>query len=140
MRRTSTTAAWKLAAMSATWLSVKFSIPLVVYGENINYEYGGKQRKETYSAKDQINNDVAGDIPWNNLIDDSVSVKDLSLCIYPSIEEIEHTKLDPIYLSYFMRWSSYKSYLFAKKRGFKDLTHEWKREHHIEDFDRYVCT
>jgi len=117
-------------------MAIKFSIPLVVYGENISYEYGGKQREETYSAKDQINNDAAGDIPWNELVDDLISMKDISLCVYPSLEEIEYAKLDPIYLSYFMRWNSYKSYLFAKKRGFKDLTHEWKREHHVEDFDQ----
>jgi len=117
-------------------MAIKFKIPLVVYGENISYEYGGEQREETYSAKDQINNDVAGDIPWNKLVDDSISMKDLSLCVYPTLEEIEHVSFEPIYLSYFIRWSSYKSYLFAKKRGFKDLTHEWKREHHIEDFDQ----
>ena len=33
-----------------------------------------------------------------------------------------------------MRWSSYKNYLFAKSRGFRDLSHEWRRSHHIEDF------
>ena len=44
--------------------------------------------------------------------------------------------IDPIYLSYFVRWSSWNNYLFAKKRGFQDLSHEWKRQHHIEDFDQ----
>ncbi|MEN6348191.1 MAG: N-acetyl sugar amidotransferase [Syntrophomonas sp.] len=117
-------------------MAVKFQIPLVVYGENINYEYGGEQRKETYSAKEQINNGVASDIPWEELLDDNISMKDLSLCLYPSQEDTAAINLDPIYLSYFVRWSSYKNYLFAKKRGFRDLTHEWKREHHIEDFDQ----
>lgn len=117
-------------------MALKFGIPLVVYGENINYEYGGKQRKETYSAKEQIYNDVAGEIPWDELLDDGISMKDLSFCVYPSKEEIANAKLEPIYLSYFVRWNSYRNYLFAKKRGFRDLTHEWKREHHIEDFDQ----
>jgi len=35
-----------------------------------------------------------------------------------------------------VRWNSYKNYLFAKKRGFQDLTHEWRREHTFEDFDQ----
>ena len=117
-------------------MAVKFGIPLVVYGENISYEYGGEQREETYSAKNQINNGVASDIPWEELLDDTVTMKDLSLCIYPSIEAAEAINLDPIYLSYFTRWSSYHNYLFAKKRGFMDLTHEWRREHHVEDFDQ----
>lgn len=117
-------------------MAVKFQIPLVIYGENINYEYGGEQRKETYSAKDQINNGVAPNIPWNELVDDTISMKDLSLCVYPSLEEIEAVDLDPIYLSYFVRWSSYNNYVFAKKRGFRDLVHEWRREHTFEDFDQ----
>lgn len=117
-------------------MAVKFQIPLVVYGENINYEYGGEQRKETYSALDQINNGVASDIPWEELLDDSISMKDLSLCVYPSPEKTEAIGLDPMYLSYFVRWNSYNNYLFSKKRGFRDLTHEWRREHTFEDFDQ----
>jgi N-acetyl sugar amidotransferase len=117
-------------------MAIKFSIPLVVYGENINYEYGGAQRKETAFAYDQIDNDVAGDIPWGELVDEDVLMKELSLCVYPSKDSIEATKLVPIYLSYFVRWNSYNNYLFASKRGFRDLTHEWKRRHHIEDFDQ----
>jgi hypothetical protein len=40
----------------------------------------------------------------------------------PLTEELE--KLDPMYVSYFIPWNSYSNYQFAKKRGFKDLTHE----------------
>lgn len=112
----------------------KFNTPLLVYGENINYEYGGEQRVETYSARDQVENGVASAIPWEELLDEQVQMKELSLCEPPSMEELK--KLEPIYLSYFVRWSSYKNYVFAKKNGFKDLTHEWRREHTFEDFDQ----
>ncbi|MGE5418051.1 MAG: N-acetyl sugar amidotransferase [Acidobacteriota bacterium] len=117
-------------------MALKFQIPLVIYGENINYEYGGDQRVETYSAKDQIRNGVASDIPWEELLDDVVTMKDLSLCVYPSDEESEKVGLEPIYLSYFWRWNSYQNHLLAKKLGFRTLHHEWHREHHAEDFDQ----
>lgn len=117
-------------------IAIKFSIPLIVYGENVNYEYGGHQREETYSAEDQVNNGVAADIPWGELLDKDISMKDLSLCVYPSGEEIRKEGLEPIYLSYFIRWNSYNNYIFAKSRGFRDLTGEWRRRHHIEDFDQ----
>ena len=116
-------------------MALKFQTPLLVYGENISYEYGGQQREETYSAREQINNGVASEIDWNELIDDNTSLKDVTLCNPPSTEELNH-KLDPIYLSYYLRWSSYKNYIFAKQNGFKDLTHEWKRSHHVEDYDQ----
>ncbi|MGE5380680.1 MAG: N-acetyl sugar amidotransferase [Methylocystaceae bacterium] len=117
-------------------MAIKFNTPLVVYGENINYEYGGEQRQETYSAKQQINNGVASEMPWDELLATGVTMKDLALCKNPSEEEIENAQLEPIYLSYFMRWNSYNNYLFAQKRGFSDLTNEWRRSHHIEDFDQ----
>ena len=35
-----------------------------------------------------------------------------------------------------MPWNSVKNYEFAKKRGFHDLSHEWNRSHHVENFDQ----
>lgn len=58
----------------------------------------------------------------------------MSLTIAPTKEEIN--KLEPIYLSYFVEWNSYFNYIFAKKRGFHDLTHEWKRTMTSENFDQ----
>lgn len=117
-------------------MALKFQIPLVVYGENISYEYGGNQKDETYSANDQIFNGVASDISWSELIEEGISMKDLNLCVFPEKNELESLNFNSIYLSYFVKWNSYKNYLFAKKRGFCDLTHEWIREHHIENFDQ----
>ena len=117
-------------------MALRFNISLIVYGENVSYEYGGLQRQETYSAKEQIKNGVASDIPWDELIDENITFRDLGLCEYPEKDEIEKAKLEPIFLSYFVRWNSYNNYIFAKKRGFRDLKHEWERTHHIEDFDQ----
>ncbi|MBS1468063.1 MAG: N-acetyl sugar amidotransferase, partial [Subdoligranulum sp.] len=43
---------------------------------------------------------------------------------------------DPFYMSYFVPWNSYKNYQIAKEHGFHDLTHEWDRTHHAENFDQ----
>ncbi|AVK82793.1 N-acetyl sugar amidotransferase [Lysinibacillus sp. B2A1] len=115
-------------------IAAKFNIPLIIYGENISYEYGGKERVETYSAKNQINNGVASDIPFEQLVDDEISINDLTFCQAPEQEVLN--KIEPIYLSYFVRWNSYANYIFAKKNGFKDLSHEWQREHTFENFDQ----
>jgi N-acetyl sugar amidotransferase len=115
-------------------IAVKFNIPLVVYGENISYTYGGPNAKETYSAIEQIYNGVASGIDLKELIDEEVSFNDVVFFDPPSYEEL--SKLEPIYLSYFLSWNSYRNYIFAKSRGFHDLTHEWKRTHNIEDFDQ----
>lgn len=115
-------------------MAVKFNTPLLVYGENVAYEYGGNNAIETYSAKDQINNGVGSGIPTEELFIEGVTLKDLIFFEPPKQENLD--KLDPIYLSYFVKWNSFNNYNIAKKHGFHDLTHEWNRTHHIENFDQ----
>ncbi len=116
-------------------MALKFNTPLLVYGENVSYEYGGWGYEETYSAREQVNNGVASDIDYGELCRiDGIDEKVLSLIKAPSTEEL--MKLDPMYVSYFVPWNSYSNYLLAKKRGFHDLEHEWDRSHHIENFDQ----
>lgn len=116
-------------------MALKFNTPLLVYGENVNYEYGGVGAEDTYSAREQINNGAASDVAESELIEKTgITKKDMFGLFAPSEDEIG--SLDPIYISYFLPWNSVANYHFAKKHGFHDLTHEWRRTHHIEDFDQ----
>lgn len=115
-------------------MSLKFNTPLLVYGENVSYEYGGTDAIETYSAKEQINNGVACGIPFDEILSTGVKEKELNFFSVPRSSEIE--TLEPIYLSYFVEWNSFKNYEIAKKNGFHDLTHEWERTNHVEQFDQ----
>lgn len=116
------------------WMALKFNTALLVYGENVSYEYGGGDNIETYSARDILSNGVASDIDINELIQAGLSNNDLYLTLAPSLDEIG--RLDPIYLSYFTPWNSYSNYNFAKSRGFHDLSHEWDRSMCAENFDQ----
>lgn len=116
-------------------MASKFNTPLLVYGENVSYEYGGTDANESYSAREQLNNGVASGIDENELISKAgVSPADLFLTRAPEQDILD--SLNPIYISYFVPWNSVSNAEFAKKHGFHDLTHEWKRTHHVEDFDQ----
>ena len=116
-------------------MALKFNTPLLVYGENVSYEYGGNTAVDTYSAKEQLKNGVASDVDNQELINKAnVSEKDLFLTKAPGKDELD--RLDPIYISYYLSWNSVANYEFAKKHGFHDLEHEWKRTHHVENFDQ----
>lgn len=119
-------------------MALKFNTPLLVYGENVSYEYGGSDAIETYSAKEILSNGVASDIPIKELLSEEIREKDLYLTKAPTKEAIN--TLDPIYLSYFIEWNSYKNYIFAKSRGFHDLEHEWNRTMTAENFDQIDST
>ena len=116
-------------------MALKFNTPLLVYGENISYEYGGADAVETYSARGLINNGVASDIDFVELCRlDGIDEKVLAMTKAPDAEELN--KLDPMYVSYFVPWNSVANYQFAKKHGFHDLMHEWDRTQTIENFDQ----
>ena len=115
-------------------MAQRFNTPLLVYGENISHEYGGANSIETFSAKDQIDNGVASGISLFEILASGVSSNDLNLFEPPIANEL--CKINPIYLSYFVPWNSYSNYVFAKSRGFHDLSHEWERSHHVEQFDQ----
>lgn len=115
-------------------MASKFNTPLLVYGENVSYEYGGSDYEETYSARNQINNGAASDIADEELLAIGVDAKTLSMLKPPASDEMQ--KLDPIYISYFQPWNSYSNYIFARSRGFHDLEHEWDRRHRVENFDQ----
>ncbi len=116
-------------------MSDMYNTPLLVYGENVSYEYGGVNDEETYSAKAQLENGVASGIDEQELIQNAgVTAKELYFTRAPKPEIIN--RLQPIYLSYFVGWNSFGNYEFAKKHGFHDLSHEWDRSHHVENFDQ----
>jgi len=117
-------------------VAIAFGIPFIVYGENVNYEYGGIQTEETYSAINQINNLVVKPIDWEFWLDEEIKMKDLNPAIYPSQEEIKKARLDPIYLSYFIPWDGYENYKLATKFGFKSLEGEWKRVGVLDNYEQ----
>ena len=117
-------------------VAIRLGIPLVVYGENINYEYGGEQTDETPSALEQIHNNVARHVAWGVWLDDEISMKDLNPLIYPTAEEITNAGLEPIYLSYFTPWDGYEHYQWAMTRGWRPLDEEWQREGLCENYDQ----
>lgn len=117
------------------YFAVKFRIPLVVYGENVSYEYGGVDDEETYSAREQIFNGVAPEFDLTEL-SRKLDIPMESLGILGAFTREELDFLDPIYLSYFVEWNAIKNYEFAKTRGFRSLEHEWDRTNQIENFNQ----
>lgn len=116
-------------------MALKLKIPLVVYGENISYEYGGAQ-KESPLAYEQINNEAVKPLDIKEWLDFGMNADDFIPLQYPDPEKVK-AKLTPIYLSYFLRWSGYDNMQLAKRHGFRTLEAEgWNREGFIENYDQ----
>ena len=117
-------------------MAIRLGIKLLVYGEDVNYVYGGKYDNEKASAKEIMLNDVVKPI-WKEWFEDGqLSEKDLESARMPTNEEIEKFGLEPIYLSYFVPWDSHHNFEVAKRWGFKQLLHEYQREGTIEEYNQ----
>lgn len=117
-------------------MSIDLGIKLLVYGEDVNYTYGGKFDDEKSSAKEIMLNDVVKPI-WKECLEEGeISEKDISAAKIPTKEKIEESELEPIYLSYFIPWDTHHNFEVAKRWGFKQLLNEYEREGTIEQYNQ----
>jgi N-acetyl sugar amidotransferase len=117
-------------------MAMKLGIKLLVYGENVNYSYGGTYCEDTPSAMLQPLNDVVKPVREIWLEKYAISEKELESSRQPSTEECTKFGLDPIYLGYFVPWDSHHNYEVAKRWGFKHLGHEYVREGTLEQYNQ----
>ena len=117
-------------------MTMKLGLHLLVYGENVNYAYGGEYDFETPSAMMQPLNDVVKPV-WDKWLEDrQITEKELESARQPSLEECEKAGLDPIYLGYFVPWDSHHNYEVARRWGFRHLAHEYEREGTLEQYNQ----
>lgn len=115
------------------------NIPLVIFGENAAYTYG-TTKEDNYSAKKYIEagHSAAGEKLSTEITDfwseRGIPMKEMNAIIPPPPEQLEKVKPEAIFMSYFVPWDDEHNYGIAKRYGFKDLHHEWKREGCIEDY------
>jgi len=117
-------------------MAMQLGVKLLVYGENINYTYGGITNEDTPSAMLQPYNGVVQDYLKDWLEEGGLTEQDFAYTRPPSIDECKKFGLEPIYLSYFVPWNSRHNYEVAKRWGFRHLEHEHIREGFIENYDQ----
>lgn len=111
-------------------LASQLGIPLVFYGENVSYEYGGVQNEESPSAKKQVLNTVALDVLPEITECAGVPRETLNQYFYnPSVA------VNPQYLSYYFPWSGSRNLLVAEAHGFQALCY-WDRKGYVENYDQ----
>jgi N-acetyl sugar amidotransferase len=117
-------------------MAINLDLKLLVYGENVNHAYGGKDSEETPSAIKQRENNVVKPI-WEKWFENGeISENELKSVRQPSYEECQENELESIYLSYYVPWDAFHNYKVAKRWGFHHLGHEYQREGSLTNFDQ----
>ena len=104
--------------------AVKMNIPLIIWGENPQQEYGGPNLD---SVKNRVLNrkwlEEFGGLLGNRIQDmegvNGISIKDLTPYYYPSDEEIERVGVTGVFLGHYFFWDARKQLEIVKKHGFK---------------------
>ena len=133
--------------------ALSYKIPLILYGENPQIEYGGpKKSLSNYDLNRKWMEEFGGLIGLR--VSDLIEIygftkKELSIYIYPSAEELNQFKIKSIFLGYFEKWDSIRNYQTAKKNGFKEYKNDLEGcyfnfekidnyQHGIHDYFKYL--
>jgi N-acetyl sugar amidotransferase len=104
-------------------IAVQLGVPLIVWGENSQNEYGGpaaaaennvltRRWLEEFGGLLGLRvSDLAGQV--------EITQRDLIQYTYPSDEELQRVGVTGIFLGYYMPWDGYGNALFAQAHGFE---------------------
>ena len=115
-------------------IAMKFGIRLNFKGEDSAFIYGGSTAENKSALKKLFHN--INDFNINFWLKRGAKNEELNSILPPTKEELDRWNPEAYFLSYFVPWSSISNLKIARRYGFVDLSHEWKREGCIEDFEQ----
>ena len=96
-----------------------YEVPLVVWGEDIAFEFGGLQRQESKPSAIAIDkSDLIKAKTIHDWLDDDVSERDIFFYKYPDYQLLEEAGIKSVYLGHFLWWYGRRNYEVVKERGF----------------------
>ncbi len=102
-------------------IAVKFAIPLVIWGENAAFEYGGTDEEKTGFVLDdkwKKNFGVTHGTTAEDWVSETLSEKELTAYFGPTDKEINNAGVLAIFLGYYLKWDVENSLKFSLENGF----------------------
>jgi pseudaminic acid biosynthesis-associated methylase len=100
-------------------IAVKMNIPLIIWGENTQLEYGGKMSNQNIlDKKFRDTYQLIGYSP-EELLENGFKKQEIQPYIYPSDEELKKIGVAGIFLGYYIKWDARKQVEIVKKLGFQ---------------------
>lgn len=134
-------------------MAVSFGIPLIIWGESPQIEYGGPAASKSRNVLDRQWLEEFGGLLGNRISDmigvDGLTQKDLSLYQYPSDEAIQRVGVTGLFLGYYFKWDLRAVLEKSMSRGFSvadrpvETTYENFENldcysNHVHDYLKYV--
>ena len=103
-------------------VAIGFEIPLIIWGENSAFEYGGNNKSLkgfslTYAWLKKYG--VTNGTTVEDWVDNDLSFLDLSPYYWPTDEMQKKAGVKAVFLGHFFNWDPQKTYEISKKHGFQ---------------------
>ena len=102
--------------------AVQFNVPLIIWGENSQNEYGGPAAASGNNILDRRWLEEFGGLLGLRLTDligqEGLQKKDLIPYSYPNDAELKNAGITGLFLGYFIPWDGYSNALIAQAHGF----------------------
>jgi N-acetyl sugar amidotransferase len=106
-------------------VAVQYNIPLLIWGENSQHEYGGPAAATKNNVLDRRWLEEFGGLLGLRVSDmvgiEGIAEKDLLPYIYPTDEELNRVGVTGLFLGYYMPWDGYTNVLISQAYGFNTL-------------------
>lgn len=106
-------------------VAVQFGVPLVIWGENSQNEYGGPEAATASRTLDRRWLEEFGGLLGMRVSDlgetRGIAVGDLAPYTYPSADDLERVGVTGLFLGHFFPWDGLSNALIARASGFKTL-------------------
>jgi len=101
-------------------IAVNYNIPLIIWGENPQFEYGGAGVGEILNREwlEKFGGYFLDKIKISDVVKFGIDKKDLKPYSYPTDEEIDKVGTKGIFLGSYINWDMYKQLEVIKKLGF----------------------
>jgi len=102
-------------------IAVKFNIPLIIWGENPAFEYGGTESEQKGFKLDKKwlkNFGVTQGTSAKDWVSDKITKKELTPYFGASEKDLEKANVLAIFLGYYFKWDVEKSLKVSQKYGF----------------------
>ena len=104
-------------------VAVNFNIPLVIWGENPQNEFGGPAASQDNNILDRDWLEEFGGLIGLRVDDmvgyDGIKRKDVEMFIYPEDENLKKVGVTGLFLGYYLPWEGYNNKLIAQANGFE---------------------
>ena len=108
-------------------LAVQYQIPLIIWGENSQNEYGGPAQAQENPTLDRRWLEEFGGLLGLRVSDligqEGLTTRDLWIYTYPTQEELTAAQVTGLFLGYYVPWDGWANQLIAQAHGFETYPH-----------------